>query len=48
MIRSGKKVYKYTLTISDEASRFKEAEPLIDKTSTQVGHALKKITTGAR
>ena len=38
-----KKKYKYALTIVDVASRFKEAEPLTDKSSKSVAIALEKI-----
>ena len=38
----GKKVYKYALTICDEASRFKEAEPLTSKHSDVVRDAFEK------
>ena len=39
----GRKTYKYALTVVDVASRFKEAEPLTDKTAAQVVQAFEKI-----
>ena len=38
-----RKTYKYALTIIDVASRYKEAESLTDKTSTEVAAALTRI-----
>ena len=35
----GRKVYKYVLTVTDVASRYKEAEPLISKNSDEVSRA---------
>ena len=42
----GKKVYKYALTISDEASRFKESEPLTSNNSDAVHDTFAKIYEG--
>ena len=39
----GRKVYKYTLTVVDVASRYKEAEPLTSKDSAEVGKAFQSI-----
>lgn len=39
----GRKTYKYALTIVDVASRYKEAEPLSTKNSSEVAKALEKI-----
>ena len=39
----GRKKYKYALTIVDVASRYKEAEPLTTKNSSEVADALAKI-----
>ena len=39
----GLKTYKYALTVVDVASRFKEAEPLTSKDSTEVAKSFKKI-----
>ena len=39
----GKKTYKYALTVVDVASRYKAAEPLTDKTASQVASAFEKI-----
>ena len=39
----GRKTYKYALTITDIASRYKEAEPLISKASAEVSQAFTKI-----
>ena len=38
-----RKTYKYALTIVDVATRYKEAEPLMNKTSYQVSEAIKRI-----
>ena len=38
-----KRVYKYALTVVDVASRYKEAEPLSTKSSSEVAAAFKKI-----
>ena len=39
----GRKVFKYTLTVGDVASRYKEAEPLTSKNSDEVAQAFQKI-----
>ena len=39
----GKKVYKYTLTVVDVASRYKAAEPLTSKESEEVSRGFAKI-----
>ncbi len=39
----GRKVYKYALTVVDVASRYKEAEPLTSKDSTEVAKAFQTI-----
>ena len=39
----GRKTYKYALTVVDVASRFKEAEPLTSKDSTEVAKSFEKI-----
>jgi len=39
----GRKTYKYTLTVVDIASRFKEAEPLSSKEFAEVASAFQKI-----
>ena len=39
----GRKTYKYTLTVVDVASRYKEAEPLTSKHSDEVALAFKRI-----
>ncbi|KAL9952239.1 hypothetical protein ACROYT_G039462 [Oculina patagonica] len=39
----GRKVYKYALTVVDVASRFKEAEPLTSKDSTEVAKGFETI-----
>ncbi|KAL9954763.1 hypothetical protein ACROYT_G042338 [Oculina patagonica] len=39
----GRKVYKYALTVVDVASRFKEAEPLTSKDSTEVAKGFQTI-----
>ena len=39
----GRKVFKYTLTVVDVASRYKEAEPLTSKNSDEVALTFKKI-----
>ncbi len=39
----GRKEYKYAMTVVDVATRFKEAEPLTNKTSTQVADALARV-----
>ena len=41
--RVGRRTYKYALTVVDVASRYKEAEPLADKSSTEVATALGRI-----
>ena len=41
--RVGKKRYKYALTVVDMASRFKDAEPLTEKSASAVADALVKI-----
>ena len=38
-----RKTYKYCLCVVDVASRFKAAEPLLDKTATQTTAAIEKI-----
>ena len=38
-----RKTYKYALTVVDVASRYKEAEPLSTKNSTEVANALQRI-----
>jgi len=38
--RVGRRTYKYALTVVDVASRYKEAEPLADKSATEVAAAL--------
>ena len=37
------RTYKYALTVADVASRYKEAEPLTDKSATEVAAALGRI-----
>ena len=39
----GRNTYKYALTVVDDASRFKEAEPLTSKDSAEVAEAFKTI-----
>ena len=39
----GRKVYKYALTVVDVASRFKAAEPLTSKESSEVSKAFQRI-----
>lgn len=39
----GRKLYKYALTVVDIASRFKEAEPLSSKESSEVAKAFERI-----
>ena len=39
----GRKIYKYALTVVDVASRYKEAEPLTSKDSTEVAKAFQSI-----
>ena len=39
----GRKVYKYALTVVDEASRYKEAEPLTSKNFDEVTKAFQTI-----
>ena len=39
----GRKTYKYALTVVNNASRFKEAEPLSSKESAEVASAFSKI-----
>ena len=41
--RAGRRTYKYALTMVDVASRYKEAEPLTDKTAAEVATALGRI-----
>jgi len=41
--RIGRRTYKYALTVVDVASRYKEAEPLNDKSATEVAAALGRI-----
>ena len=41
--RVGKRTFKYALTVADEASCFKEAEPLTSKTAAEVADALSRI-----
>ena len=41
----GRSTYKYALTVVDIASRFKEAQPLTSKDSTEVAKAFKTIYT---
>ena len=40
---SGRKVFKYALTVADVASRYKEAEPLTSKNSDEVAQGFQKI-----
>jgi len=42
----GRKVYKYALTVVDIASRFKAAEPLSSKESSEVAKAFQRIYRG--
>ena len=42
----GRKKYKYALTVVDIASRYKDAEPLSDKSSESVAKALANIQEG--
>ena len=42
----GKKIFKYALTVVDIASRFKAAEPLTSKDSSEVSKAFRKIYRG--
>ena len=42
----GRKIFKYALTVVDVASRFKAAEPLTSKDSTEVSKAFRKIYKG--
>ena len=42
----GKKIFKYALTVVDIASRFKAAEPLTSKDSSEVSKAFRKIYKG--
>ena len=39
----GRKVYKYALTVTDVASRYKEAEPITSKNSDEVAQAFQTI-----
>src|SRR5688572_17164935 len=39
----GRKKYKFALTVDDVASRYKEAEHLIDKSASEVAAALSRI-----
>jgi hypothetical protein len=41
--RIGRRTYKYALTVVDVASRYKEAEPLVDKSAAEVAAALGRI-----
>ncbi len=41
--RASRKTFKYALTVVDVATRYKEAEPLTNKTSSQVAEAIQKI-----
>jgi IS30 family transposase len=41
--RVGRKTFKYALTVVDVASRYKEAEPLTSKSSTEVASAFTRI-----
>src|SRR6218665_756809 len=43
--RVGRKTYKYASTVVDVASRYKEAEPLTDKSAAKVAAALGRIYT---
>ena len=43
----GRKIFKYALTVVDVASRFKAAEPLTSKDSSEVSKAFQKIYKGA-
>ena len=42
----GRKIFKYALTVVDVASRFKAAEPLTSKDSSEVSKAFQKIYKG--
>ena len=42
----GKKIFKYALTVVDVASRFKAAEPLTSKDSSEVSKVFRKIYKG--
>ena len=42
----GRKIYKYALTVVDVASRFKAAEPLSSKESSEVSKAFQRIYKG--
>ena len=42
----GRKIYKYALTVVDVASRFKAAEPLSTKESSEVSRAFQRIYKG--
>ena len=46
--RRGRKTYKYALTVVDVASRYKEAEPLATKESTEVAKAFSTIYKRSR
>ena len=41
--RVGRKTFRYTLTVVDVTSRYKEAEPLTSKTAAEVANALSRI-----
>ena len=41
--RNKQRTYKYALIVVDVASRFKDADPLTDKTATQVMNAYSQI-----
>ena len=42
----GKNIFKYALTVVDVASRFKAAEPLTSKDSSEVSKAFRKFIKG--
>ena len=42
----GRKIFKYALTVVDVASRFKAAEPLTSKDSSEISKAFQKIYKG--
>jgi len=41
--RVDRRTYKFALTVVDVVSRYKEAEPLTDKSATEVAAALSRI-----
>ena len=43
ILSRGRKVYKYALTVTEGASRYKEAEPITSKNSDEIAHAFQKI-----